>query len=1196
MRLKNLIIDGFKSYAHRTEIGPFDAKFNAITGFNGSGKSNILDAICFVLGISTLSQVRVSRLQELVYKQGQGGTKKATVSLIFDNTDKSTSPPGYAECDEITVTRSVAIGGRNKYLINGHNAQLKQVEALFHSVSLNVNNPHFLIMQGRITKVLNMKPPEVLSLLGEAAGTRQYDVERARTLKTFEKKSRKVETINSVLSDEIEPKLQQLRAEQKAYERWMQLRNQVDTMRRYIVALQYHRAAQQIGASDGDASALVDERSRLEQAIAEATEARDDAAQQLDTLQRKKADEVDEQLAALESDEARLSKLLVEREGSLGQKRETLESEQRALDAHKRAIDEANAALEKKHAQQQQHGKKNDADDDDDNSVAECERRVELIERRYAAAQSGGGDVGGDDAKSMAELLDEAQRSVAAARSEAKQSAMRAKHARSQAEEKRARVSSVDAKTTALQRQHAEAVAKLSALCSELAELDKAVEEAAADDDATNSGAASKQRVLALRQRVADLDARLAPALAFNYARPAAKFDDRQVHGPLAALTMVRDPAHATALEVAAGGKLRSVVVDNDQVAKALLTRGKLQRRVTFVPLNRVRSHVVEPRRVARAKQIAGARGSRCELALALVDARPAADAARLAPAMQYAFGSTLVCDDMETAKAVTFDAQVRQRSVTLLGDVFSPSGTLTGGSRRTGGGALLAQVRELAELRELLAEASLRLDAEERAAAEARRQRARRDELRKRAELAEHEATLLKQQIDRCPQQQLLNEIEALERDAEALAAREHECAATVERDSARIAELQQCIADAAAQRESILRNIEVERQRASKALAAAKRAARDAAQRAKQLELECAALREELEQLHGARDASLRQLDTLAEEVARRAEALEAARAEHSSVAARLGGERQRALECSRELASLDKRRRAADKQATEHGLALQRVQHRIGQHEARLGGARATVEQLLAEHPWIESERQYFGVRGTNFDFAAAAAAAASSSSEQAEATRLAKLEAEHAKLSKSINKKVLSMFQTADDEYNKLVDKRERLERDKAAIIKFMDDFDRKKSDALQATWRSVNRDFGNIFSTLLPGARAKLEPPEGQSVLDGLCFKVAFGAVWKESLTELSGGQRSLLALSLILALLLFKPAPMYILDEIDAALDLSHTQNIGEIIRTRFGSSQFIIVSLKEGMFTNANVLFKTKLVDGYSTVQRHTK
>ena len=100
-------------------------------------------------------------------------------------------------------------------------------------------------------------------------------------------------------------------------------------------------------------------------------------------------------------------------------------------------------------------------------------------------------------------------------------------------------------------------------------------------------------------------------------------------------------------------------------------------------------------------------------------------------------------------------------------------------------------------------------------------------------------------------------------------------------------------------------------------------------------------------------------------------------------------------------------------------------------------------------------------------------------------------------------------------------------------------------------------------------------------------------KVAFGGVWKDSLSELSGGQKSLLALSLILAMLLFKPAPIYILDEVDAALDLSHTQNIGRMIKSHFPQSQFIVVSLKEGMFNNANVIFRTKFIDGVSTVTR---
>ena len=89
----------------------------------------------------------MKNLQELVYKQGQAGITKATVTLVFNNTDSKQSPIGYEQYDRITVTRQVVIGGRNKYMIQGHTAQVNQVQNLFHSVQLNVNNPHFLIMQ-----------------------------------------------------------------------------------------------------------------------------------------------------------------------------------------------------------------------------------------------------------------------------------------------------------------------------------------------------------------------------------------------------------------------------------------------------------------------------------------------------------------------------------------------------------------------------------------------------------------------------------------------------------------------------------------------------------------------------------------------------------------------------------------------------------------------------------------------------------------------------------------------------------------------------------------------------------------------------------------------------------------------------------------------------------------------------------------
>ncbi len=107
MKVEELIIDGFKSYATRTVISGWDSQFNAITGLNGSGKSNILDAICFVLGITSMSLVRAQSLQDLIYKRGQAGVTKASVTIVFDNSEKKTSPIGFEQYPKISITRQV---------------------------------------------------------------------------------------------------------------------------------------------------------------------------------------------------------------------------------------------------------------------------------------------------------------------------------------------------------------------------------------------------------------------------------------------------------------------------------------------------------------------------------------------------------------------------------------------------------------------------------------------------------------------------------------------------------------------------------------------------------------------------------------------------------------------------------------------------------------------------------------------------------------------------------------------------------------------------------------------------------------------------------------------------------------------------------------------------------------------------------
>lgn len=240
---------------------------------------------------------------------------------------------------------------------------------------------------------------------------------------------------------------------------------------------------------------------------------------------------------------------------------------------------------------------------------------------------------------------------------------------------------------------------------------------------------------------------------------------------------------------------------------------------------------------------------------------------------------------------------------------------------------------------------------------------------------------------------------------------------------------------------------------------------------------------------------------------------------------------------------------------------------------------------MSRLVKENPWIENDKTFFGQRETEYDF--------TDLDREAQMSNLLKLKEENAILKRKVNMKVDVMADKSEKDYNSLISKKEILLKDKKLIEKAIQELDQRRIEALQEIYEHVNKNLNSIYSTLLPGTKAKLGILPGKTLMEGLELRVAFNDSWKKSLSELSGGQRSLLALSLILSLLLFKPAPFYILDEIDAALDLSHTANLGVMIKEHFPQSQFIVVSLKDGMFSNANVLYKVAFVDGSSRVER---
>jgi structural maintenance of chromosome 2 len=542
-----------------------------------------------------------------------------------------------------------------------------------------------------------------------------------------------------------------------------------------------------------------------------------------------------------------------------------------------------------------------------------------------------------------------------------------------------------------------------------------------------------------------------------------------------------------------------------------------------------------------------------------------------------------LVCDSLDIAKKITFHNTVKLRSVTLEGDVVDPGGTMSGGSRSQTA-PVLTQLAAVADIRHHLRTAKTELNSTRQQLHDMTSSRSAYETRAEKFDLANHQLKLLQDRIGNSKRGVLQGKVDEAQQnivDCDKLL----EDAKQMKKDSQTEAkELSKQLAELEKSREAKTATAEA-------AISKHKKALQQATKKLRAAEAACEQVKLELEQMQS-------ETTTLANQIAKKASELEAQRGkvtelkeavterknEYEAVASDLRAQKEEMAKCESEMKSLMKLQHRLEKRLDTYAAEMKKTDAKINRLEGEHKAWSMQQNALVEDHPWIDTEKQFFGARGTDYDF--------SGRDLKQTIAQLKKLRDQSAEMEKSINRKVMGMIQKAETEYQGLMRKRKMLENDRLKIEEVIVKLDDQKKDALQKTWEKVTVDFGSIFSTLLPGTNAKLEKVS-ENVIDGLEVKVAFSGVWKASLSELSGGQRSLVALSLILALLRFKPAPFYILDEVDAALDLSHTQNIGIMLKTHFKNSQFVVVSLKEGMFNNANVIFRTQFIDGMSTVRR---
>ncbi|KAL9702382.1 hypothetical protein quinque_005900 [Culex quinquefasciatus] len=1148
MYIKSIIIDGFKSYGKRTEVHGFDPEFNAITGLNGTGKSNILDSICFVLGISNLVHVRATSLQELVYKSGQAGVTKATVTLVFDNTDKDQCPLGYEKCNEISITRQIVVGGKNKYLINGKTVQNKKVQDLFCSVQLNVNNPNFLIMQGRITKVLNMKPQEILSMIEEAAGTSVYEAKREHSIKLIEKKDAKLNELYTVLREEIEPKLEKLRKERAHYIEYQKVCRDIEYLTRLYVSHKYLQFVKAVENSEKSIATLNDtiegNRKKIEGNCGECKEIEVGAKE----LQEKIDNEGGGVLAELEAELSGESKKEATVAAERNSTKDNIGVEQRKLKNLLKSIKDDEGALGKKEGEMQRTGDMfqslKDADEADAKAFADAQKRFEAVSAGLSTNEDG-------EAATLQDQLMAAKQKAAESATAIKQSEMELKHCQQLLKEKERDANSSDAAYTEDKKKLTKTEGQIRALEAELQKIDY-------EEGSIEQLQERKQQLThEIRNLRGELDRKNAYRWEFQYRDPEPNFDRSSVKGMVAKLISVRDRKYALGLGTAAGGSLYSVVVDSDSTGKKLLQKGQLQTRTTMIPLNKISGRSIDQNTVRVADSLVGKGRAVTSLSCVEYDRE-------IEPAMKFVFGGSFLAEDMNVAKQVTYHRQIMCRSVTLDGDVVDPSGTLSGGAKPKGG-AVLLEVEEINQIQRALAQKEQEYQQVCAEISKLERVAARFGQLKEQLDLMQYELKTLQARLAQTTFQQAQQEIEDLKQKVETLQQTMVDARQTQTAANAKVKDLTAKIADSKGYRERELKSAEDELKRA-------KKKSEESRKNWKKHEQGFETLNLEIEELQKGIASAREQATKLEETIAELQEKLNSVSENSEAMVAAVQAVKQKIKEHKDKINSQNKELKAKYhhrdkllKQNEELELEIKKKENEIQKVRNDNKDGYNKISGLEEKYPWITEDKEFFGVKNTRYDY--------NKEDPQEAGRKLNKLQDSKEKMSRNINQKAMVLLEREEEQYKEVMRRKQVVEDDKKKIQKIITDLDEEKKKQLKVAWTEVNENFGSIFSTLLPGTQAQLVPPDGVNFMKGL--------------------ERSLVALSLILAMLKYKPAPLYILDEVDAALDLSHTQNIGNMLKAHFTNSQFVIVSLKDGMFNNANVLFRTKFVDGMSGVTR---
>ncbi len=1161
MYLKRLDLHGFKTFADRTEL-EFTPGITAIVGPNGSGKSNVFDAIRWALGETSFRSLRSGRMDDIIFggSDARRAMGQAEVSLTINN-DSGALPIDYTE---VTATRRAARGGEGEYLLNDTACRLRDIQMLFLGTGLG-GRSYSLIGQGQVDSVLNAGPEERRQLLEEAAGLARYKRRRREADRRLGHATTNLLRVSDLLA-ELTTQLDQLRtqaeaaAAHQAYTkeiRDLELALQVDDARRIIAGLKRIRTQtdtvrEQLGSTAAAASEVG---TQMDRDRARATE----VAHLWEEAQRTLL-QVVENLAGRES----TLQVLHERVRATTTQRTRLAQDLQRFQARLAQVEEALSHLREQ-------------------SETQAARRDDLLEQMRVC----------EDASTAALAAQrDAEERVAAARNELSDLSA----ARSRAEYDLARLDArlaalqgqlggLDTKDATLSQGAAEMQAKAEDLTSVLADLQQRRE--AASSRLTQLDASREevqvrldalgeqlQQVTADRQGVAstltlleDLQRQLAGYEQGVREILLAKQQDPGrfpgIRSPVAELIHVTR-TYRPAVEAALGRRLFALLagtVDDVKDGLAYL-RGNGRGSASFLPVDLMRATPTLP--LPTGGEVIGRASDLVELTNG---AKPVVDAL---------LADVTVVTTLDAAVALR-RAGHTGRLVTLQGELLSADGVVSVHGTPDGDGSLLGRAEQIQTLRDRLRTAD--------AAAsdlESRRQAALDERESLNRLIAEADAAVTQVQAALAERQMAAGLVQA---DLEKIPLQRHELDATrgqltgeragLEAETARQYEDAATIDRTIAERERILLE-------AQTALRSVQEAATAAAAQLTEVRVQLAELSGTLDALHarvdehvasgsdlGARCDQLQgEITVLDGEMHLLTHSLEGAQRERQTLEGLQDATRQRLAELQSERDALQLRMMDAEarwRESQESLRAIEEQAHRLEVRHAQAEAELQSAQRRISEEFGLSWET----VRETRLP-----------GSRDEALGRIDSLRGLVAALG-PVNLLAVDEHQALASRVEALHSQADDLERAKAALLALMQHLDEVLQVKFAETFAAVNEEFNRLFVRLFAGGRARLLLVDGEPGTEpGIDIEAQLPGKKMRSLSALSGGERVLVALSLIFAMLRVHPSPFCIFDEVEAALDDANTRKFTTLLRELAEQTQVLIVTHNKGTMEAADVLY----------------